>query len=79
MALAEHVVAEGLDECRFAYPGYAGDTDAYGGAGEWREMLQEIRREALMIGAGRLHQGEGTGERAAIAGEYRLAELARIR
>ncbi len=78
MTEIDQMRSKGLDECRLADTGGAGNSNANGRTRARREMLEKLRSENLMIGPRRFDQGHGARERTSIAGKNRLGELLRI-
>src|SRR5262249_30384178 len=75
MALPNQMQPERLDETGFADPGRAGDAEADRLAGRWQQLVEERGGFAAMIGARRLDERDGAGERAAVTRDDALREV----
>ena len=60
--------SERFDEGGLAHPGRTGDTDASGTSRLGKQGLEHLIGQHPVIGAGRLRERDGTGQRATVTG-----------
>ena len=67
MALIDHLHSEGFDEGRFSDARGAGDADASGPTGQRKKCLEDRVGDQAVIGARRLGERDGPGQRSPIS------------
>src|SRR5690606_14633130 len=67
MAVPDHLEAQRLDQRGLARPRRPADADPDGSAGVGEELVEQGLRLAAVVVAGGLHEGDGAGQRPAVA------------